>query len=445
MFSQPKPEEKPYSLSANKQRFLSLANHDSHYLKAKDLPALIAHYEKKHNIKIYMNGTSPFGKAQLQQNQDVIQRFIDRLKDPQTKYFDFFSAHWVAKNYHMANLDTYAISSMLLTPFYDVYDEIHSRIKPFLDKNGWILQNVMPEQERRLNDVCASLSCKDLIDKNIKKYIKSKKYDMDNLCLDKDQAIEEIKNIQSQLKPGELVGYIYTNNTRTIEKHFEAVIISNSNIFKPIYWMSSNEKCITNDDFPNMPMCSTLPLILENSVKHNAQGGGIECGTMGLSYLKELLKESAKQFKEFCMSLPYYDPWGTLKYFFFPSPQVLRYSQSSLFNKALLAALEPTDKDIEITHKNNIYKIKTFQNMLNETINHAYVKVTDSQQATHLLQILPEFRKRWIAEYEKMEKKRNLMDGDPYNLYLAYKTNQMQKLVKKHSEEKAESYKPLTI
>lgn len=67
------------------------------------------------------------------------------------------------------------------------------------------------------------------------------------------------------------------------------------------------------------------------------QADRTSCGTLTMMYAKELLKDDARGLKEFTLSFTYYNEKGEKEYFFLPSPQVLRYSQISLYNEALQA------------------------------------------------------------------------------------------------------------
>jgi len=443
MFTQSK-KAAPYKLSLNKQIFM---NRDSwkkygEYLEAKDLPSVVAHFEKKHNIKIIINGTTPFAQKFIQQNQQKQQLEINKLIDPNTKYVEFFERHWLYPG--AMNDDRHHIGSLRHSRFFDVYDQIFAHIKPYLDEMGQLKKNLTSDQKLELNKVIASLRCKNIIDEDLESSIYEMEKIKQNVCLEKAQAIEEIKAIQKSLHSDEQVGYIFTNNTKTESEHFEVLIIQRETIIKPVQWNGEPNKSIHSHDFPQMQVASVQPLITVDHTIYKKvplpQSTGIECGTLGLLYLKELLKENAKQMEEFTLSIPYYDDQDILRYLFFPSPQVLRYSQSSLFNKILVAALEPRDKDVELVHKDDKYKIKTLQNMLKETVRHPQATYKERSHANHALDELPFFRKQWLKDYKDIEAKRSLMDGDSCNFYLAYKSHHMQKLAHLE-EEKADTQK----
>jgi len=452
MLSQQKPEEKPQSLSANKQAFMDLPFKQSEYVAARNLPTLINHYSKKHNIKIIMNGTTAVGKELSKQTQEPLQKDLDNIENSEFKYAEFFLLHWHAKG--KFSEDPYPIGSMYSSDFWRIYDDLLPHLKPsFLDHEGWMLKGLDHSQKEELNTVISKLECKEFIDERIANTFERQKRKIDDICLDRYQAIAEMKFIQSKLPTDKLVGYIFTNNTKYSSQHFEVFILSQSQIYKPVWWNAEDYLCISVNELPQMPVAWVKPLVIEN---HSAEGKlpkaqtqNKECGTLGILYLKELLRDNAKQFKEFSLSVPYYDYLGNLQYLFLPSPQVLRYSQSSVFNKVLKTSLDQTDEYIELTHKRDKYILRTLQDLLKATIKHPKASPIVIKQAEELLSKLPKFRVAWLEEFEKMEKKRVLMEGTPiamdqkkpiHNMYLMYKTHHLHKLAE--PENKEEETKP---
>ena len=443
-------EEKEPSLSTNKKIFLEQKDHRSTNLAAKNLPTLVDHYENKHNIQIIINGETSLGQSLIQKNQADIQQQIDKLKNPDIQYASFFIEHWMRDGY--CNDSDYWPIGSIDSAYSQFYNKTKKQIAAFLDADRDIKKNLTPKQMLELNQICANLpytkpdyenpsiliSMKSMLDNDIKETIKHKEKLLITICLTKEQAKQEILNIQKHLEDDEPVGYIFTNKDNEHASHFEFLIITQDNIIKPVMWNTWASLSFTNEDFPNMILSTVKPFIAYNGSHQGGtpipQGGPIECGTLGLLYLKELLKNSEKQLNQFALQVPYYNDIDALSYLFFPSPNVLRYSQSSLYNTILKTALTPIDEDIKISHKGENYTIRTLQGLLNETIAMAGTFSKARSQSIALLNQLPEYRKSWLEEFENVTKKRNLMQVDELNLYLTYKTQHLQKLADKNSK-----------
>ncbi|WP_156812378.1 hypothetical protein [Legionella tunisiensis] len=92
------------------------------------------------------------------------------------------------------------------------------------------------------------------------------------------------------------------------------------------------------------------------------------CGVLGLLYLKELLKNNSKQLELFSFTVPVYsvnaqessEEINHKHLLFFPSPHVLRYSQSRFYNNILLAMVQSTNDEEVIKYKNISYKVKLY-------------------------------------------------------------------------------------
>lgn len=154
-----------------------------------------------------------------------------------------------------------------------------------------------------------------------------------------------------------------------------------------------------------------------------------ECGSLGLSYMKEILKDDAKQLRSYSLQIDYRpspstdgsEEWPAN--FFFPSPQVLRYSQSTLYIEVLRAMLEGTEETVSIEGRGETLNVKTLQGLLKNGM--ATIKTPEGKPVDE--ETLAEFRQRWLNVLnDEVLPKREAMnrtrpDNDkPLNMYLAY-------------------------
>lgn len=159
------------------------------------------------------------------------------------------------------------------------------------------------------------------------------------------------------------------------------------------------------------------------------------CGVLGLLYLKELLKNNSEQLQEFSFAVPLYSDANEKgqvfeSLLFFPSPHVLRYSQSRLYNSIILAMVQSTNDEEVIQYKNISYTVKTLQGILKESIAIANQKgAPEVAQIENLWVHLPDFREKWLEAYQEMAQKRQEMQGKANNLYLAYKGHRMTEIL----------------
>ncbi|MDI9817801.1 MULTISPECIES: hypothetical protein [unclassified Legionella] len=127
-----------------------------------------------------------------------------------------------------------------------------------------------------------------------------------------------------------------------------------------------------------------------------------------------------------------------MNHLFFPSPQVLRYSQSTLYNNILKLMIESTKDEEVVQYKNITFKIKTLTSILKNSIpiakeNNDYQTADQNEK---LLENLPEFREKWLNEYDVAMKKRESMQGNSNNLYLSYKGCHMQEILASAKKER---------
>lgn len=271
--------------------------------------------------------------------------------------------------------------------------------------------------------------------------------DKDDTALTKEEAINEINEIKKSLKDDEAIGYVFTNNHRFEGGHFEVLIITNNLIIKPCEWGVFDSQAIRGcdmDDFSSleMPFARNENLACFFPI---AQAGTVECGTLGMLNLKELLKDNANQLRNLTMHVPFYDHNEKLHHFFFPSPHVLRYSQSSTFNKIILGMLADQLDPIKIPfkqrgNKDTVTAISLVA-MLKNTISIAE-KNGDKNMlkiCQRLLDKLPTFRDEWLENYNLAMVKRDAMQINTRNEYLSYSSQRLTYKVIDHLQEEADN------
>lgn len=247
-----------------------------------------------------------------------------------------------------------------------------------------------------------------------------------NFSLNKSEAKQEIKYLQSKLSKDDAIGYVYTNNNSILEDHFEVVIITNNRIIKPVVWDNVSDGIISDWGWHTSKISDHF--ILETTERRNKvlpQAGKFECATLGLLYLKTLLKDNAYQLNELTLSIPYFEKTGKFEYFFIPSPQCLYYSQSGFFNKVIKEMLLNENNGVvdwqRSTETAISIKVKTIEDLLNETISKTRdIKLINNCES--IMQNLPFFRNKWIEQFEKINKKRDEMYSNGLNKALIYHT-----------------------
>lgn len=323
--------------SANKAFFLTQEYYLALPLQAAGLPKIVSHFEKKHKIKIFINGATDVGKK-------------------------------------------------------------------FIDENKKQINTSDPQYSEKIKDI----------------------------CLDTSQALQEVEAIQKTLKPNEYVGYMYTNHHQVKADHMECVIISHDFIARPLNW-----KAVAIDKTFNMSSFNTV-ISDDNFNPQCTDSAG--CGTLCIQYLKELLKNESNQLKNYCLSFSCYTEYMenyTFEKLFFPSPQVLRYSQSDLYVQYIEKMLSEDNEFTLIKNdgtKPRKITCKPLKKILEDSVKYAQENKDENTAKANeeILKQLPEFRKKWLEEYKHSQSKRNQMIGSRgINRYLVYRTNKLNEIANK--------------
>ncbi|MFT4058703.1 MAG: hypothetical protein QM652_04045 [Legionella sp.] len=425
----------------NKEKFMKSPS-DPYTLLSRDLPIIREHYSNKFNIRIIINGETEFGKKSILSLREEEMLIFSKLEDDQSKYSVFLIAQWELKTNMLKNGYEYPFSFSEKYPkFKDYISQIYLLLSNnnFLDCNG-LLRQLNNIEKISLNELIRNSEFKFLFDESIICYQKEFKKILENKGLSRESIPREIEFIQKELKENEIVGYFFTNGNVLDQDHFEVLIITSSKIIKPINWgkqvnQSGIKKALDTEDITDLYFTNTQDFILKEGWKSLekqplAQAGVDECGTLGLMYLKELLKNDSYQLNNYCKIFAFYNEKGEVVNFFLPSPHVLRYSQSSFYNKVIEAILANDEQTI-LTHKDKSYSVRTLYSILQKSIVIAETK-KDSvmiKQNKQLLNELEYFSEKWLKEYKNSSKKRAEMDNDGTNFYLSYATQRMKKHV----------------
>jgi hypothetical protein len=165
-------------------------------------------------------------------------------------------------------------------------------------------------------------------------------------------------------------------------------------------------------------------LRLDEGRQVSPQAGSIGCGTLGLSYLKQYLKDDAKQLNEGSLLVDVQLD-GEAVNFHLPSAQVLKYSQSDLYAKlmrAIVAGEEPTAK---VHHNGDEHEVRTLQGLIEAG---ATIGRPDGGAMAGGLDA---FRAAWLAQCDASDQQRAQMRAGARNHYLAYSSARLTEKVGK--------------
>ncbi|OCH98885.1 hypothetical protein A8135_08980 [Legionella jamestowniensis] len=423
-------------MKISKSTFLEQeSSYPGYQVSVRDLEKIVQHYQEKYGIRLIINGTTPKYEARIKERQIEFEK--QKQQFLQLKYARFLQIFLHGPDV-LSTTDPFAINKNDGI-FKEYYQEIRNKIAPFLNPQGKIISTLSPEELSELNELCKELSCRHIFDKKINEFIEM---NADYIGLTSDESKDEIQEICDRLTGDEVVGYIFTGQRLTGRPHFEIYICLPGKAIRPIsYAIWPIDYCNLEGKLqfgsPSAAGNYFTPELLKLYCKSNLrqqlipQADVTSCGTLTMMYAKELLKEDAKQLKELTLSFTYYNKRGEKEHFFLPSPQVLRYSQVSLYNEALKAIVSKqnvAEKEQGIAHKNNKkYPFKTLEMILNNSLQIASDRgdVETQEENQRIIDLLPQFQEKWQAAYEEMCNKRQTMQQPSGNKYLFYSTHRM--------------------
>ena len=286
------------------------------------------HYREKKGITIIINGETEYGKSII---QDKIKRGTELISAYQSekKIIPYLKRFCPCFPFQLSRHSQFIINS----------------ISSFLnEKTRSLKENLTSDEEAALLSICQTFSdeLKDLFNSEIISQIRELEQEIEDCCLYANESLSEVTHIQQSLAEDDRVGYVFTNNTRFKARHFEVLIITKKRIIQPVVWPDTRGSLPTEI----IPIHYYQTRQFTSSDNNGPQVDMISCGTLGLLYLKQLLKENARQLEEGTLSFPVYSQTYigyTKKLLFFPSPHVLQYTQYSLFNQITRALLNDDD------------------------------------------------------------------------------------------------------
>ncbi|HAT8178687.1 TPA: hypothetical protein JA361_04255 [Legionella pneumophila] len=423
-----------YEMSQGKTEFLA-KEQDSPYpgyqISVLDLEKMVKHYQEKHGIRLIINGTTPKYQALIREREVYFEQQKQQFLE--FKYAKFLQIFFQPPALNSTS-SPFSINKHM-GAFIGYYEEIYRKISPFLDAKGKIISGLSSEELRQLDETCQGLSCKGMLDATINEFVER---NSDCIGLTAEESAREIKDICDELQEGEVLGYFFTGQRTTGKHHFELYICLPGRAIRPIFY---NTGFIKYHDLEGI-FHFNLPFVVGNLFTPDLlklypatdlqqlipQADRTSCGTLTMMYAKELLKDDARELKEFTLSFTYYNEKGEKEYFFLPSPQVLRYSQISLYNEALKAIVShPNDGQAGLVRKGaKKYMFHTIEKILIQSFKIALEKDDADvlKENQKVWDILPSFQEKWQAAYKEMIAKRDVMHQG-VNKYLLYSTHRM--------------------
>lgn len=423
-----------------------------HQLNKDNLIALAKHYLEKRGVNIFICGQTPEGKACIDKARKPFLAQLDALRDDRKKYATYIINNWCGKG--IEKRDDFFIGRSLRSDFSDVYNQMFMKLHEanFLRQNCQTIVCESDVEFERLNHLFDDAAdVLKLLDVSIKKKVHKLTIQIENesflthhsyIIYEGVGLAEEVAAIQSRLSPDEAVGYIYINSRRIEGEHADALIITKNSLIRPIDWSGwqglYRNVSLSTAYIPaiHVPPHSEVP----SPQAHNQRF----CGTLGMLYLKELLKDNAYQLNYLTLNFTWYNkiaylledlmPENKCTQFFFPSPQVLRYSQSAFYRDIFHAMLFDSSEPVTVVSESGNKKlvVPTIKLMLEETLVYLNgegqtVENKDQWKAETqlLLDRLPAFREAWLKEYELTKEKITAMRKDGKNHYLAYSVSRM--------------------
>lgn len=410
-------------------------------LDVSQLRKLIDYYEKNYNIKIYINGDS-LNKL------NILAKQAKQLTESDKKWYESWQCSVFIASYYHPDLQINPINFVMPHVIRNIVQEsgldgienckllktekttIQSILDKYLfsDKNQNIRSMTLDEIEKLDEQLTLHLLISDseALQQKFKTFMLAYQSTMEALLAEKPyltklQINHEIKCIQAALTSDKIVGYIFNDKVLTEQEgHIEPLIITKNAVIKPIHWHTiAATKGITPGDLQG--------LYTSDWLTGQAQSSPIGCRTLSLLYLKELLKNNAEQFIQYSRFCQIYSNITnilkppTLYGFYLPSPQVLRYSQSNLYNEMVVASMQDTDI-ATFSHAGKTEEIVTIKKRLLDSMEVALKRKDTAtfNENKKLFDKLPAFRELWLKQYAIVTEKRNAFNHEKtVNTYLS--------------------------
>lgn len=174
---------------------------------------------------------------------------------------------------------------------------------------------------------------------------------------------------------------------------------------------------VVDSDLSKLGLCTA-----DKAISPQATSTG--CGSLGVAYLKELLKNDAQQLRNSCLVVSGLRPASASaatggSSFLLPSPQVLRYSQRSLFNRLASAMVDANPASVVVQHQGASYVVPTLGKQLADG-----AAIARPGGGPLSASDLPKFCEDWQSAYQQAMGKREAMNVTApswqVNGYLSY-------------------------
>jgi hypothetical protein len=155
-------------------------------------------------------------------------------------------------------------------------------------------------------------------------------------------------------------GYLFASTPQP-KGHVETYVITSAG---DVIWLNLSGPLWTHPEPANLFIPDPMPFVVSGRGWAGPQADEVSCGPLGLSYLKQYLKDGAHQLNHRTLMVTHRPKGrGSAVRFHLPSPQVLRYSQSGFYAKLLGAMVGGQGDHAEVVHEDKKYQILTLRGM----------------------------------------------------------------------------------
>lgn len=361
-------------------------------LNNKQLARLVEHYRRKHGIEIYINGeVDPQNLLRMQK-----WHFQNNAKD-------------------LLDIDKHADKGLLLLQRFLCEPMASKVLDPYRKPNEYGFPKGHDDELREIvkKDDRLAARLDELFMRDLAKAANNAK----DRGPEEPGARSELLELSRDTKSSSFRGYLFGSGTLRAAAHIDTYVVT------PLGKIICAIPYRGNLSVPEMYRAE----IIDFSIIARPQGGSKECAALGLVYLKEYLKDDAFQLRNRTLLIDTTYDGKTIK-FHLPSPQVLEYSQSSTYAKAILAMVAGKEGGRAASHLGRP-AIPTFEEIMDSggVITHPGTGEVMTQEQ------LAEFSSAWIADYKETSEKRKRFDlyGDTANrnLRLTYTLERYNKKV----------------
>ena len=152
------------------------------------------------------------------------------------------------------------------------------------------------------------------------------------------------------------------------------------------------------------------------------QSTSYDCITFGTLYSLELLANNAAQLNEYTLQLGIINNDMPMRGIFVPSPQVLKYSHSDLYNRIIEAFVRGSGEKEQVEHKRGTFTVQS----LKWSIDNNKISGINPED-------FKKFQQKWLTKYEQIKKDREFMNvkdstQNEENIYIEFEADRLKKL-----------------